>query len=88
MSVYSYSVAKAAVYWLPCCWLEGGEEPAVAMVAKDQKEVVVAGCWEEGVEEASYPLEEAADLQGGVGESYIASCNYFPIPINDILQFL
>lgn len=54
-SLCSYSVAMAAVYWLPCCWLEGEVEPVVAMVAEDQKGEVVAGCWEEGVEAASYP---------------------------------
>lgn len=55
----------ATVYWLPCCWLVGEAEPAVAMVAGVQKEEEGAGCWgEEGVV-ASCPLEEAADLRGG-----------------------
>lgn len=73
LHVYSYSVAMAAAYWLPCCWLEGGVEPAVAMVAEDQKGEVAAGCWEEGVEVASYSLEEATDLQGNKKLSVISS---------------
>lgn len=39
-------------------------EPAVAMVAEDQRGEEAAGCWGEGAEVASYPLEEAADLRG------------------------
>ena len=54
----------AVVYWLPCCWLEGEVELAVAMVAEVQKGEEVAGCWGEEVEVASCPLEVAADLQG------------------------
>lgn len=64
MFVWSYSVARAAVYWLPCCWLEGEVEPAVAMVAEVQRGEEAAGCWGEEVEAASCPLEVAADLQG------------------------
>lgn len=60
----SYFVATAVAYWLPCCWLEGEVEPAVAMVAGDLKGAVVAGCSGEEVEVASYPLVVAADLQG------------------------
>lgn len=39
-----------------------GEEPVVAMVAREQRVVEGAGCW--GVEEevASFPLEVAEDL--------------------------
>lgn len=60
----SYSVATAAEYWLPYCWLEGEAVPAVAMVAGAQKGEVVADCWGEEVEGASYPLEVVEDLQG------------------------
>lgn len=48
---------------MPCCWLEGEVEPAVAKVAEDLKGEEVAGCLGEEVEVASYPLEVAADLQ-------------------------
>lgn len=37
-------------------------EPVVAMVAEEQQGEVVAGCWAEEVEVASYPWEGAADL--------------------------
>lgn len=49
---------------MPCCWLEGEVEPAVAKVAEDLKEEEVAGCLGEEVEVASYPLEVAADPLG------------------------
>lgn len=62
--VWSYSVARAAAYWLPCCWSEGEVGPAVAMVAGVQKGEEAAGCWGEEVAVASCPLEVAADLQG------------------------
>lgn len=39
-------------------------EPAVAMVAGDQKEEVAAGCWGEEVVGASYPSEVVADPLG------------------------
>ena len=75
--VGSYSVARAAVYWLPCCWLEGEVEPAVATVAADQKAGEVAGCSGEEVEGASYPLEEGADLWWGKNSAvcFLASLN-------------
>lgn len=47
---------------MPCCWLEGEEELAVAMVAGVQKGEEEAGCWGEEVAVASCPLEVAADL--------------------------
>lgn len=49
---------------MPCCWLEGEEEPAVAMVAGDQKGEEVVGCLGEEVEVASYPLEVAVNPLG------------------------
>lgn len=54
----------AVVYWLPCYWLEGEAEPAVAMEAEVQKGEEAAGCLGEEGEAASCPLEVAADLQG------------------------
>lgn len=59
----SYSVAREAASWSPCCWLEGGAEPAAAMVAWVRRGVVGAGCWAEAGEGASCSWVEAADLQ-------------------------
>lgn len=53
----------AAVYWLPCYWLEGEVEPAVATEAEVQKGEEAAGCSGEEGEAASCPLEVAANLQ-------------------------
>lgn len=77
--VSSYSVAMAAVYWLPCCSLEGEVELVVAMVVEDQRGEEAVGCWGEGVEAASYPLEEAANLQGNKKSKvfFESSCNYY-----------
>lgn len=59
----SYSVARAAVCSLPCCWSEAEVGPAVATAAGDQRGEGAAGCWGEVVEVASCPSEAAADLE-------------------------